>query len=120
MKDYTARFWSAKEGKMYYLTSEKTNTMGLIYYKYIGYPEGIEAVYPEYSSYFMNWTFLKDREGKKIFANDIIEWNGYRERVFEVKGSNRFEPFDSTKEAKDCIVLGNFWENPELLKGTHA
>ena len=68
----------------------------------------------------MQDTGLKDKMGKAIFEGDIlkdgglnfvVEWND-RNGCFARKGLSEFY-FGQT--ANICEVIGNIWENPELL-----
>jgi len=82
---------------------------------------------------FMQYTGLKDKNDKEIYEGDIIEAYGYVQKPkmvvkFDEKMAG-FIPF-IWKQAYEyvdyigyfsyedwCIIVGNIYENPELLKG---
>ena len=80
------------------------------------------------------FTGLTDKNGKKIFEGDVVRvygedlprWNSVGQKVtveysFEYGGYKPFCEYDSDcgeyVEAGLCEVIGNIYDNPELLKG---
>jgi hypothetical protein len=75
------------------------------------------------SKYFvaMQYTGLKDKNGKEVYEGDIIRVNNekmelvFRDGYFgwgkQHKGMYSFDPFG----CEEIEVIGNIYENPELL-----
>ena len=68
---------------------------------------------------------LKDRNGKEMYSGDIVRkyfltdtgWNHNNLPVFEVKWNQQHCGYGITVGSRHCYeVVGNMFENPELLK----
>lgn len=71
------------------------------------------------------YTGLKDKNGTKIFEEDLIKskygyvykvyYEEYRFRI-EDKYGNMLNPTQMAIDHYDCEVIGNIYDNPELVK----
>ena len=80
---------------------------------------------------FMQFTGLKNKNGKEIYEGDIVSWEFKETKAKTLKSVvlwseylNGFILGDS-KDAKEgynlvstrqCLIIGNIYENPELMK----
>ncbi|OTW87485.1 hypothetical protein BK702_13070 [Bacillus thuringiensis serovar cameroun] len=77
-----------------------------------------------YYSRLMQYTGLKDKDGKEIYEGDVIlviEWNRkynvvFERGMFKASGNTTFSLVTATNGELSCQVIGNIYENPELLK----
>lgn len=80
--------------------------------------------------FVMQYTGLKDKNGKEIYECDILDIGGqhiagcFPPYIVEYEDGG-FTPFsiagwEYKAEAEECEVIGNTYENPELLRVIHA
>lgn len=84
----------------------------------------IGSTWPE-DTVFMQFTGLLDKNGKEIYEGDIIKFPdgiavvNFNEGSFVLEGVESFYKisirYNFTYHIKSCEVVGNIYENPELL-----
>jgi len=115
MREIKFRAWGETEGEM----------------TYSGDWEGLRHLarhmqYSDGSLHIMQYTGLHDKNGKEIYEGDVVknefgecgvvEWvgGGFCSKYFPPWSWDIMQPFDGIMESQ--TVIGNRYENPELLK----
>ena len=83
----------------------------------------------------IQFTGLHDKNGKEIFESDLLQCDGYnfklinKEKIYQIKYDdnlaqyysynleNSFDTFLVVRAWKESKIIGNIYENPELLGG---
>ena len=123
MKEIKFRAWDKKEKRMWCFSFEQIRrNFGFDY----GIPAELSPIYnteiPDEN--FMQFTGLLDKNGKEIYEGDIIQVDSPCDKNnYEVKfflGEFRFHKNGDNHYTADymqeCIVVGDIYENPELVK----
>lgn len=93
---------------------EKEMRIGDIYFEHNGDIHGT-AVYKVIPETVGQFTGLTDRNRNKIFEGDIVYNGVFKAQIELING--RFFPFCSdTFFADECEVIGNIYDNEELLE----
>ncbi len=142
MREIKFRAWDPDERKMSNIFTFGDIHAGGQYFS----PEGcfsLEADYNDTQSIIMQYTGLKDKNGKEIYEGDIVRtdtggttYNGKETkktfRYWEIKWDKDGDLIDGSYapeewmygykfphpsyEGKSMEIIGNIYENPELLK----
>lgn len=121
-REMNVRLWNIPKKQMYYFDD---------IFDFASFWGALNHQGPDvYSSDFLllEYTGLKDKKGKEIYEGDVtdegvVEW--VEDLTFDLGGASHpgfyFKNLDNHdldfgKSFEDCEVIGNVFENPELLK----
>jgi hypothetical protein len=66
----------------------------------------------------MQYAGIKDKIGKEIYEGDILRFDLYKKDLVTVlEWENICHHTSFGAGTQNCTVIGNIWENPELVKG---
>jgi uncharacterized phage protein (TIGR01671 family) len=117
MREIKFRAW-AKEQKIMVYSDDFTNINPIK--RLNAFFHWIQDLKPE----LMQYTGLKDKNGKEIYEGDVIVYDGDiddPDSRYEIKWVDEIYGFQLSddipiSDVEHLIVLGNIYENPELLK----
>lgn len=125
MREVKFRAWDKEKKKMFEVTAiefkgcyvgrfhNREETAGLE----IGPGDNGEQETYESSPILMQYTGLKDKNGKQIYEGDVVKkWKGEIGQIKWVGSGLKVEPWTPGDINDSWEVIGNVHENPELLK----
>lgn len=128
MRDIHFRAWDKEENEMLYSDPELSIGFNVFTGKWTGGKSDFELEH----IILMQYTGLKDKNGKEIYEGDILkqadediivaEYKCLEVDAFEGIGFNlwsfigEYNKFDCARLQSELEVIGNIYENPELLK----
>lgn len=128
MRDIKFRAWDKRNKQMVEVKAIDWCDTDIIS---INYPHGKLYSAPEEfggTIKLMQYTGLKDKNGKEIYEGDIIKWYNnlarieWREELAQFNAHRFVEPVPLYRQKidsynwMDAEVIGNIYENPELLE----
>jgi uncharacterized phage protein (TIGR01671 family) len=122
MREIKFRVWDAPEGIMIYFdfyNIEKQSVLGGQVLRKCG--DQVERYFPLHRQPVMQFTGLKDKNGKEIYEGDVLKLTSVESRISgAVEFSNGRFSFSEEplfQERTDTLeIIGNIYDNPELFR----
>ena len=124
MRRIKFRAWSYRDKKMYYIPKDSPSVIiGSDFWTFNkNEPKDQEHLANELTGVLMQYTGLKDKNGKEIYEGDILSnEDSYLKFTVEFDlgrfvaiDNKRCDIYDLKVIASQCEVIGNIYENPEL------
>ncbi|TLF43596.1 YopX family protein [Lacticaseibacillus zeae] len=121
------RAYSSHNHKMYPVSNIEWDIDGRIWVTADDGKNGIELIDEE--AHLMQFTGLKDKNGREIYEGDVLDIGLRNQDGKPVVAPVSYETYAAgyvldnggngiwQRLTKDCEVIGNIFENPELLEG---
>lgn len=106
MREIRFRAWNKEKKEIVYRFFSIDNTNGLCWYQ--NPMENLPYI-------LMQYTGLKDKNGKEIYEGDIVYSTYYRHNI-EIEDIFTMYKWFDYPESEEFEIIGNIYENPELIK----
>jgi uncharacterized phage protein (TIGR01671 family) len=118
MREIKFRAWIEKDKYMFYQDNQYLNSFVRRVCMFLADMEHESYLDRNLDEYLMQYTGLKDKNGKEIYEGDVVTTDGDNEplTVRYAEGPAGFFPFWALGNTYLYKVVGNKYENPELLK----
>lgn len=115
MREIKFRAWDKEQKRFFYWSVTSGSAQGGIYTK---------VVWELDEKLTQQFTGLKDKNGKEIYEGDIVKTHTsvYKNDIFIMEDirdiyATNSESFEATAPYGEAEVIGNIYENPELMGG---
>ena len=104
MREIKFRVWNGEE----MISPDYIDRKGIAHWK--------ENSIPTSSKTIMQYTGLKDKNGKEIYEGDILGWDDKSGYLWVVIWETMFDHSRWDASHSEAEIIGNIHENPELIK----